>query len=66
MFVYTFRGKGLALSSEVVVLAKRQDVAHRIAVDWCKQNGVDADTLHFVEKERAECPMIVYAWNGDY
>lgn len=63
---YTFRAKGLALPAVVVVLAKRSDVAQRIAEDWCKENAVDESTLSLVITERCEVPAVVHAWNGDY
>lgn len=66
MKFYEYTGKGLALGATVVVMAKRKDVALRLARKWAEKNSVDPDTLKLVNEEVAELPSVAYGWNGDY
>lgn len=67
MSTYEFVGEGLALNSTIVVLARREDDAWRLARIWMIDHLLDHRTLGLVSTKKAiETPDIVYAWNGDY
>lgn len=64
---YQYRGKGLALSAEVVVIAYTENAALVLAELWCVGHAVDPDTLRLEEPgEEVDFPCVVHGWNGDY
>lgn len=66
MRFYEFTGEGVALNSSIVVAAKRNDVATRIARKWAEENGLNPDTLEMVSVSKVGLPAVVYGWNGGY
>ena len=68
MKIYEFSGKGLALSSLVVVRAESLEEATRTAKQWAEKNCVPPESLEFrgPEEDETGLPQVIYGWNGDY
>lgn len=66
MNIYHFSGNGLALTSQIAVVAADEQqamiLAREAATEWC----ADPDTLELKSVKPFEPPCVVYVWNGDY
>jgi len=65
--VFRFRGKGKALAAEVTIIAALEKTAHKVALKWASENGLDGSTFRLISKEPFTASgQVVYAWDGDY
>lgn len=58
MKFYEFTGEG----ATVIVMAKRKDVALRIAKQWASQNDLDPETFKLFDEKVVELPCVVCGW----
>jgi|TARA_Y100000296_G_C5111286_1_gene225275 hypothetical protein len=53
------------MGSLIIVMAKRKDVADRLVRRKCEELCIEFDDMT-VEVVQAECPMVIYSYDGDY
>ena len=64
--VYRYTAKGLALPAEIVAIAFDLQNAETLVKQWCRDNGVNPETLTLVSQTKFTPPQIVFAWDGSY
>jgi hypothetical protein len=65
--VFRYRGKGLGMRAEVVIIATLGKTAQEMMLKWTSENEVDGSTFRLVEQKPFVAKgQVVYGWNGDY